>query len=124
LTLADLAAMLGLNTVSVSQLLEEARQTSGKTLLTKGYFFDQGMRPTHKEAVVDLYEQGLDELTIAQRTHHAQSSVGHYLRDYERVKLLRKRQIPPEEMIRLLDMQPNVVKAYLSFVEKYHPEID
>jgi hypothetical protein len=124
LTLADLSAMLGLDTVVISKLLEEARQSTGKTLLTKGYFFDQGMRPTHKEAVVDLYEQGLDEVTIARHTHHAQSSVGRYLRDYERVKLLRKRQIPPEEMIRLLDMQPNVVKTYLSFVEKYHPMLD
>ena len=124
LTLADLSAMLGLDTVTISKLLEDVRQSSGKSLLTKGYFFDQGMRPTHKAAVVDLYEQGLDEVTIARRTHHAQSSVGRYLRDYERVKMLRKRQIPPEEITRLLDMQPNVVKSYLSFAEKYHPTLD
>jgi hypothetical protein len=124
LTQADLSAMTGLNTVQISKLLEEARQSTGKDLLTKGYFFDQGMRPTHKEAVIELYEQGLDEVDIARRTQHAQSSVGRYIRDYERVKLLYKRLIQPEQISRLLDLQPNVVQAYLAFSEKYHPVID
>jgi hypothetical protein len=66
-------------------LLQDSRQTTGKELLTKGYFFDQGMRPTHKEMVIELYEQGLDEVAIARQTQHAQSSVGRYIRDYERV---------------------------------------
>lgn len=121
LTQADLSTMIGLDVVQISQLLQEARQTTGKELLTKGYFFDQGMRPTHKEMVIELYEQGLDEVAIARQTQHAQSSVGRYIRDYERVKVLYKRLIQPEQISRLLDMQPNVVQAYLSFSEKYHP---
>lgn len=124
LTLADLGAMLGLDTVKVSQLLEQARQSTGQPLLTKGYYYDQGMRPTHKARVVELYEQGYDEVTIARMSQHGQSSVGRYVRDYERVKLLSQRGIPAQEMMRLLDMQPNVVKTYLSFVEKYHPQLD
>jgi hypothetical protein len=124
LTQADLSAMTGLDIVQISKLLEEARQSTGKDLLTKGYFFDQGMRPTHKEAVIELYEQGFDEIDIARRTQHAQSSVGRYIRDYERVKLLSKRLIHPEQISRLLDMQPSVVQAYLSFSKKYHPILD
>jgi hypothetical protein len=121
LTQADLSSMTGLDVVQISQLLQDSRQTTGKELLTKGYFFDQGMRPTHKEMVIELYEQGLDEVAIARQTQHAQSSVGRYIRDYERVKVLYKRLIQPEQISRLLDMQPNVVQAYLSFSEKYHP---
>lgn len=123
LTVADLAAMLGLTTVQVSQLLTEARQTTGKALLTKGYYFDQGRRPSHKAEIIAFYEQGLDEATIAQRTQHAQTSVGRYIRDYERVKLLLHQHIPVAQISQLIDMQPSVVNAYVKLVCQYHPDL-
>jgi hypothetical protein len=123
LTLADLSAMLGLTTVQVSKLLTEARRTTGKPLLTKGYYFDQGMRPTHKAEIIALYEAGLDEADIARQTGHAPTSVGKYIRDYERVKLLLIHQTPLEHIGHLLQMQPNVVRAYLDLVYQYHPDL-
>lgn len=123
LTVADLAAMLGLTTVQVSQLLKEARQTTGKPLPTKGYYFDQGMRPSHKADIIAWYEQGLDEVEIARQTQHAQTSVGRYIRDYERVKLLLKQLIPVEQIPQLIEMQPSVVDAYVKLVEQYHPDL-
>ena len=123
LTLADLGAMLNLSTVEVSSLLNEARQDTGLPLVTKGYYFDQGMRPTHKEEVIALYEKGLDEAEIARSTQHAQPSVGRYIRDYERVKLLAKRHSSARDICRLLEMQPGVVQAYLNMLRRYHPEL-
>lgn len=123
LTLADLSAMLGLSTVQVSQVLSAARRATGKSLLTKGHYFDQGMRPTHKTEIIALYEAGLDEAEIARRSNHAPDSVGHYIRDYEKVKLLLSRHIPTEQIVRLIDLQPNVVRAYSSLVDQYHPEL-
>jgi hypothetical protein len=123
LTLADLAAMLSLDTVKVSQLLKAARQATGKSLLTKGYYFDQGMRPTHKDQIIALYEAGLDEADIARQSQHEPSSVGKYIRDYERVKLLLKNQESIERIVYLTGMQPNVVKAYAGMVYQYHPEL-
>jgi hypothetical protein len=123
LTLADLAAMVGLNTTEVSQLLRQARQSTGKPLLTKGHYFDQGMRPTHKAEIIDLYEQGLDETDIARQSGHALDSVGRYIRDYERVKLLLKRAIPVEQMSRLINMQPSVVDSYVKLAYEHHPDL-
>jgi hypothetical protein len=123
LTVADLAAMLGLTTVQVSLLLKEARQTTGKPLPTKGYYFDQGRRPSHKAEIITLYEQGLDETEIARRSQHAQTSVGRYIRDYERVKLLLQRRIPVEQMAQLIEMQPSVIDAYVKLVSQYHPDL-
>lgn len=122
LSQADLSLMLGLTTVQVSQLLQEARQFSGKELLTKGYFFDQGLRPTHKAEIVALYEGGMDEATIAHTTHHSPTSVGHYLRDYERVKELAKRRFPSSQIQHLLGMRPSVVDAYLALLRSLRPE--
>jgi hypothetical protein len=122
LTLADLAAMLNLTTVQVSLLLKEARKATGKTLLTKGYYFDQGMRPTHKGPIIALYEAGLDEADIAQQTGHESKSVGHYIRDYERVKLLLKTCSTSDRITYLTGLRPNVVRAYTTMVFQHHPD--
>lgn len=124
LTQADMAAMTGLTTVKVSLLLEAARKATGKPLVTKGYYFDQGMRPSHKKEIIALYEQGLDEATIARKSNHAMRSVGRYLRDYERVKMLVRRKTPNQQIGQLLEMQPSVVQAYLKMVEIHHPDLD
>lgn len=124
LTLADLALMTGLlSTEVVSRLLAEARQETGKPLLTKGYYFDQGVRPTHKAEVVAYYEAGIDEAEIARQTGHDQASVGHYLRDYERVKLMMRHDTSVDRISLMLDMRPNVVRAYAEMVRQYHPEL-
>ena len=121
LTLADLSLMTGLSTVKVSKYLSELREETRKPLPTKGYHFDQGMRPTHKREVIALYEAGVDEADIARRTGHSQSSVGHYIRDYERVKLLLSHGTPPEQIPTVTMMQPNVVRAYVELINEYHP---
>lgn len=123
LTLADLSVMLGVDTVALSQLLTEARKETGRPLLTVGYYFDLGMKPTHKAEIIDLYEQGLDEVEIAYRSQHAQSSVGRYLRDYQRVKLALQRQIAPDQIAPLTGLQPAVVNAYVMLVGKHHPDL-
>jgi hypothetical protein len=123
LTLADLGAMLNLSTVQVSLLLKEARKTTGKPLLTKGYYFDQGVRPTHKDQIIALYESGADEADIARQTQHESKSVGKYIRDYERVKLLLRSHETADRIIYLTGLQPNVVQAYTGMVYQYHPDL-
>jgi hypothetical protein len=123
LTLADLGVMLGLSTVQVSQLLKEARKETGKQLLTKGYYFDQGMRPTHKGPIIALYEAGHDEADIARLTGHESKSVGQYIRDYERVKLLLKARASSERIIYLTGLQPSVVRAYTGMFYQHHPDL-
>lgn len=49
--------------------------------------------------------------------------MGRYLRDYERVKLLLKREIPLDQISHLIGMQPNVVNAYVKLIHKYHPDL-
>ena len=123
LTCTDLGLMLGRTNGQISNLLNELRQETGQALPTKGYFFDQGVRPTHKAEIIALYEQGLDESDIARHSNHAQSSVGRYLRDYERVKLLLRHAIPVEQIALLSGLQPAVVDAYVNLVELYHPDL-
>jgi hypothetical protein len=123
LTVADLALLLGVPTWKAGRLLEIARQQTGKPLYTKGYYFDQGMRPTHKADIIALYEQGLDEAEIARRCQHAPQSVGAYLRDYQRVRFLLSKQVPADQISVQIGMQPSLVKAYLDLIARYHPDL-
>ena len=123
LTIADISSMLGISSQRVSDLLEELRQETGKSLLTKGYFFDQGVKPTHKAEIIEFYETGLDEVAISIQSGHAQDSVGHYIRDYERVKLAVKHKMPIEKIPAMIGMQPGLAKAYVKLIAKYHPNL-
>jgi hypothetical protein len=123
LTNADLSLMLGCPCHQVSRLLQELRQETGKLLLTKGYYFDQGVRPTHKAEIVTLYEQGFDETDITRTINHDQTSVGRYLRDYERVKLLLPHQTPVAEIALLSGLHPSVVDAYVNLIRQFHPDL-
>lgn len=123
LTVADLSIMLGLEQKRVSNLLKEAREETGKSLLTKGYYFDQGVKPTHKAEIIELYESGLDEAAISIQSGHAQDSVGQYIRDYERVKLAVKYKMPIEQIPAMIGMQPGLTKAYVKLIAKYHPNL-
>lgn len=123
LTVADLSSLLGISSQRVSDLLGELREETGKSLLTKGYYFDQGVKPTHKAEIIELYESGLDEAAIAVQSGHAQDSVGQYIRDYERVKLAVKHKMPIEQIPAMIGMQPGLTKSYLKLIAKYHPNL-
>jgi len=91
--------------------------------MTKGYYFDQGMRPTYKAEIIALYESGKDESEIARQTNHAPKSVGKYIRDYERVKTLLAYGTSVEDTRVILEMQPGVFRAYMSLIEQSHPDL-
>ncbi|MEZ4664241.1 MAG: DUF1670 domain-containing protein [Caldilineaceae bacterium] len=123
LTQADLALMLGITHEQVCLLLKDARLDSGKPLPTKGYFFDQGLRPTHKAQIIQLYEQGVDEADIALRTQHSPTSVGNYIRGYERVMALVKRSTPISTIAYLLNMQIDLVHQYIQLLRIYQHDL-
>lgn len=122
LTLSDLSCMLGLATVEISLLLKDARENTQKNLTTKGYYFDQGLKPSHKAEIISLYEAGLDEKTISHKSNHALDSVGNYIRSYERVKLMIIKRIPMNQICLLVDLQPGVVQAYIDLLKQFHPD--
>ena len=60
---------------------------------------------------------------IARQLDHNLGSTGKYIRDYERVKLLLKKRLPADHIGQILQMQPNVVRAYVDLVYQYHPDL-
>jgi hypothetical protein len=118
-----------LSTAPPGQAGREARRTLLRTRIARiveyGWQHPEGpvLRPTHKGPIIALYEAGHDEADIAQQTGHESKSVGRYIRDYERVKLLLKTHTTSERITYLTGLQPNVVQAYTGMVYQYHPDL-
>jgi hypothetical protein len=89
----------------------------------KGYMIDQGSRPTHKGIILNLYEQGVDPVDIARRTHHGLDAVDRYIKSYEQVKGLCRKGLDREEIQKITGMSPKVVDAYLNIFKHFHSRV-
>ena len=123
LTLAEVGAMFNTVPETVGEWLDEHYQRTGEVLPTKGQALDMGSQPSHKDIVVHLYEQKVDAVEIARRTHHHQTSVDRYLQDYERVKVLLSKGMSPDEISHATGRGISTVKQYCKLLWHYHPEL-
>lgn len=103
--------------------MREWEEENGELLPLKGYKMDQGSRPTHKKEIVRLYEQGMEPPDVARETRHSVKSVERYLQDYERIKMLLKRELGAEEISSTIGRGRTVVLEYIEIAREYHPEL-
>lgn len=92
-------------------------------LPTKGMILDQGSKPTHKASILNLYEQGYPEVDIARLTNHTLESVGRYIKNYKRVKLMLEKGFNLMEMVRVTGMGRSTIIQYRDLVYLYHPKL-
>lgn len=123
LTVAELSVLLNKSYEVVRTYAREWEDETGELLPLKGYRMDQGSRPTHKREIARLYEQGLEAPDIARATGHSVKSVERYLQDYERVRMLLKRQMAVEDISATIGRGVRVVLEYVELARQYHPEL-
>lgn len=122
LSQAELCVLLNRSLNTVKQYVEEYHANNSETALPlKGYILDQGSRPTHKRIIINFYEQGVDPTAIAQRTGHGLDAVDRYIKAYERVKGLYKKEMPTEEIQKITGMSAKLCNAYLTLAKHFHP---
>jgi hypothetical protein len=113
----DLALLLGCSQKTVSNLVMAFRQ-QGELLPLRGYLADMGRWPTHKQAIIRLYLQGLTTPDIAARTHHTKQGVDRYLEGFERLRLLAAK-FAPEELPLLTGMSQDLIDQYLALLDQH-----
>jgi hypothetical protein len=123
LTIAELSVILNKSYQVISTYVREWEQENDELLPLKGYRMDQGSRPTHKKEIVRLYEQGIEPPDVARETRHSLKSVERYLQDYERVKMLLKREMEADEISSTIGRGRTVVLEYIEIARQYHPEL-
>lgn len=123
LTVAELSVLLNKSYAVVRNYAREWEEETGELLALKGYRMDQGSRPTHKREIAKLSEQGLEPPDIARTTGHSVKSVERYLQDYERIRMLLKRQMAVEDISTMIGRGVRVVLEYVELAREYHPEL-
>lgn len=67
--------------------------------------------------------QSYSQTEIAKRTHHSGEAVDRYLRDYNRVKVLRDK-LAPEEVAFAMGLSIALVNEYLDLIEEMEGKVE
>ena len=120
---ADLSLLLNRAIRTVRRCILDHFEQTGELLPIKGYVLDQGSKPTHKRIILRLYEQGVAPPDIAHRTDHSLQAVDHYIKDYERVKVLLSKGLDASEISQAIERGLQTVLEYLKLLAIYHPHL-
>lgn len=120
---AELSVLLNRSLTTIGRYIHQYHQMHDDILPTKGIVLDQGSRPTHKAAIINLYEQGYPEVDIGRLTDHTIESTSRYIKTYKRIKLLLEKGFTLMEMVRVTGMGLSTIRQYRDLVYLYHPAL-
>ena len=119
LTHLDLAVLLNVCDAVVSDYVNEWQKTTGEILPTRGNIHDLSGAITHKKEIVTLYLQGYLTPSIAAKTKHSKEAVDRYIRDYERVKVVRTATADIDNISQVLRLSKRVITQYLDLMPEH-----
>lgn len=120
---AELSVLLNRSLGTIGRYLKKYHETHDDILPTKGIILDQGSKPTHKAAIINLYEQGYPEVDIARLTDHEIESTSRYIAAYKNIKLLMEKGFSIIEMVRVTGLGRSTIIQYRDLVELYHAHL-
>ncbi len=120
---AELSVLMNRSLSTIGKYMRIYHEQNDDILPTKGMILDQGSRPTHKAAIVNLYEQGYPEVDIARLTNHQIESTSRYIKAYKKIKMLMERELGLIEMVRITGMGKSTITQYRDLVYIYHPKL-
>ncbi len=124
LTGAELSVLLNRSLGAIGKYMRIYHETHDDILPTKGMMLDQGSKPTHKAAIIDLYEQGYPEPDIARLTNHTIESTSRYIKNYKNIKLLLENKLNLMEIVRITGRGRSTVLQYRELIFLYHPSLN
>jgi len=123
LSMAEVATIMNRGLENTRKKLIQYQMEKGEVLPLKGIILDQGVSPTHKGIIINLYEKKIAPPDIARQTSHSLEAVDRYISDYERVKMLLRKGADVKEISQLIGRGLRTVKEYERIALLYHPEL-
>jgi hypothetical protein len=124
LTGAELSVLMNRSLGVIGRYMRIYHETHQDILPTKGMMLDQGSKPTHKAAIINLYEQGYPEPDIARITNHTIESTSRYIKSYKNIKLLLEKGFGSIEIVRITGLGYKTVYDYRQLIVQYHPSLN
>ena len=125
LSMRDISLLLAIGLPTVSHNRKKYEGKYSCSLPHTGNLHDMGSCITHKYQIVFKYViEKKDPIIIAKETNHSLRAVDHYLKDYNRVKLLYLEN-KPSEYIKLATALPiHVINQYIDIINQYVKELN
>ncbi len=123
LSMRDIALLTTTSVENISANRKKYEIKNSCSLPQTGTLHDMGSCITHKYQIVYKYVvEKKDPIIIAKETNHTLSAVDHYLKDYNRVKLLFQDKKPPEYIKAATALPIHVIKQYIDIINQYVKE--
>lgn len=119
---AELSVLMNRSLTTIGKYLKAYFEKTGEVLPMKGYVLDQGSNPTHKGIIISLYEQAVSPADIVLKTGHTQGAVDRYLKTYEQVLQLVKKNHDAISICQITGRSMNTIRQYLRLVKDFHPD--
>jgi hypothetical protein len=124
LSMRDIGLILATDPSTISKERKRYEIDHACCLPHTGNLHDMGTCITHKYQIIYKYViERKDPCIIAKETCHSQSAVDHYLKDYNRVKLLYLDKKKPEYIKAATGLTLNVIYQYIDIINQYVKEL-
>lgn len=107
---------------TVGYYIKEVEAEKNIQIPDRGKVHDMGRSVTHKKEIVRYMLQNYSQPEISRRTHHSGEAVDRYLRDYNRVKVLRGK-FAPQEVAFATGLSVALVNEYLDLIEEMEGKV-
>lgn len=121
LSYEDLAILLTTSIVTIKRDVARLRREK-ETILSRGWRHDMGRGISHKTQIIQMYLAGYQFSEIEQKTHHSESAVARYLRDFTQVVTLHKQKLTQAQIRQVTGFSHRLVGEYLKLFSKYDPK--
>jgi len=102
---------------TIGKYVKEVEAEKGVQIPDRGKLHDMGRSVTHKKESVRYMLQNYSQTEITKLTHHSGEAVDRYLKDYNRVKILRDK-LAPEEVAFATGLSIALVNEYLDLIKE------
>jgi hypothetical protein len=123
LSMRDISLLLATDVAIITTARQRYELKHSCSLPQTGTLHDMGSCITHKYQIVFKYViENKDPIIIAKETNHTLRAVDHYLKDYNRVKLLYNDDKPPEYIKAATALPVHVINQYIDIINQYVKE--
>jgi hypothetical protein len=124
LSMRDLSLLLSCNASSLSEMRAQYEHEHNTVLPHTGILHDMGSTITHKVQIV--YKHVVEKKApniVARETNHSQNAVDHYIRDYNRVRILHNDKKDVDYIKTTTNISKNVINQYLKIINQNVKEL-
>lgn len=121
LSYEDVAFILTTSVVTIKRDMARLRR-QGLTIPSRGWRHDMGRGTTHKTQILDMYFAGYQFSEIEKRTHHSETAVTRYIRDFAKIVLLHTKAFSVDQIRVTTGFSNRLIGEYIKLYKNYHKE--